>query len=211
MVNPEIKQSFIPVGRYNRPRHANPCNYITIHDTGNYDKGADAYRHSEYLKNPSTKESWHYTVDDREIYQHLPDSESAYHAGDGAGKGNRQSIGIEICVNSDGNLYAAADRAALLTAYLMEKHGIPIGNVVQHNHWYNKDCPHTIRSGVPCTWQEFLKKAEEYMKREITAEEAVEMLYKAGVLSDKGYWLEALMHIKNLDALFIKMAAKIGE
>ena len=211
MVNPEIKQSFIPVGRYNRPVHANPCNYITIHDTGNYDKGANAYRHSEYLKNPSTEESWHYTVDGNEIYQHLPDSESAYHAGDGAGKGNRQSIGIEICVNSDGNLDAAADRAALLTAYLMELHDIPIGNVVQHNHWYNKDCPHTIRSGVPCTWQEFLKKAEEYMKREITAEEAVEMLYKAGVLSDKAYWLEALMHIKNLDALFIKTAAKIGE
>ena len=211
MVNPEIKQSFIPAGRYNRPGHANPCNYITIHDTGNYDKGADAYRHSEYLKNPSTEESWHYTVDDREIYQHLPDNESAYHARDGAGKGNRQSIGIEICVNSDGNLDAAVDRAALLTAYLMELHDIPIGNVVQHNHWSGKDCPHTVRSGVPCTWQEFLKKAEEYMKREITAEEAVEILYKAGVLSDKAYWLEALMHIKNLDALFIKMAAKIGE
>lgn len=211
MVKPEIKQSFIPVGRYNRPGHANPCNYITIHDTGNYDKGADAYRHSEHLKNPSTEESWHYTVDDREIYQHLPDSESAYHAGDGAGKGNRQSIGIEICVNSDGNLDAAADRAALLTAYLMKKHSIPLENVKQHYHWSGKNCPSEIRAGRPYSWQVFLRKVESFMSENKieTAEQALDKLNSAGIVTDKAYWAGALAYVKNLDYLLIKMANSI--
>ena len=42
--------------------------------------------------------SWHYTVDDHEIYHHLPDDETAYHAGDGMEKngGNMNGIGIEM-------------------------------------------------------------------------------------------------------------------
>ena len=48
--------------------------------------------------------SWHYTVDDHAIVQHLPDYETAYHAGDGKdGPGNTTSIGIEICVNAGGD------------------------------------------------------------------------------------------------------------
>lgn len=155
----KVIQDIIPIGRKNRPAYANPCNFITIHNTGNTSKGANAKSHASYIKGESATNlpaSWHYTVDDKEIYQHLPDTETAYHAGDGSGKGNRQSIGIEICMNSDGDLMKATKNAVELVASLMVKHSIPIENVVQHHNWSGKNCPQMLRDGKPYSWATFL-------------------------------------------------------
>ena len=155
----KIQTSYIDAGRKNRPGGVNPCRYITIHETGNKASGADAEAHGAYLNSSAGEAdlvSWHYTVDDHAIVQHLPDGETAYHAGDGkAGTGNAQSIGIEICVNADGDFAKAKANAAALVRLLMEEHGIPIANVVQHNRWNGKDCPYAIRhtSGA---WEAFL-------------------------------------------------------
>jgi N-acetylmuramoyl-L-alanine amidase len=155
----EIRPAYIDAGRKNRPGGINPCRYITIHETGNKACGADAEAHGTYLNSSAGEAdlvSWHYTVDDHAIVQHLPDGETAYHAGDGkAGTGNAQSIGIEICVNADGDFAKAKANAAALVRLLMEEHGIPIANVVQHNRWNGKDCPYAIRhtSGA---WEAFL-------------------------------------------------------
>ena len=94
----QIIQDLIPKGRRNRPGYKLTPKYITIHDTANTQTGADARAHANYLKNsPNLEASWHFTVDDKVIIQHLPLSENGWHAGDGAnGTGNRQSIGIEI-------------------------------------------------------------------------------------------------------------------
>ena len=158
-----IIQDFIPIGRKNRPSRANPMKYITIHNTGNPDKGAGAKNHAAYAKSDGAANvpvSWHYTVDEQVIYQHLPDKEDAYHAGDGGGNGNRQSIGIEICMNSDGDLRGATDNAAWLTAQLCKKYGIPAENIVQHNRWSGKDCPKMLRSGKPYDWNTFISKVK---------------------------------------------------
>lgn len=129
--------------------------YITIHETANTSKGANAKAHANllYSGNQSRVASWHFTVDDREIYQHLPTNEIGYHAGDGGGSGNRQSIGIEICVNSDGNFTKAKANAAWLVRHLLTKHNIPIGNVVQHNRWSGKNCPANLRKSG---WSAFI-------------------------------------------------------
>lgn len=149
-----ITQEWIPAGRINRPGKTNPMQYITIHETGNTAAGADARAHASYLRNVNAKVSWHYTVDSRAIYQHLPDNESAFHAGDGAdGPGNARSIGIEICVNADGDFDKAVRNAAQLCRKLMAEHGIALKNIRQHNAWNGKDCPyHLRRSG----WNAFL-------------------------------------------------------
>ena len=155
----EIQTWYIDAGRKSRPGGVNPCGYITIHETGNKASGADAEAHGTYLNSSAGEAdlvSWHYTVDDHAIVQHLPDGETAYHAGDGkAGTGNAQSIGIEICVNADGDFAKAKANAAALVRLLMEEYGIPIANVVQHNRWNGKDCPYAIRhtSGA---WEAFL-------------------------------------------------------
>lgn len=103
----QIYQDFIPVGNGNRPGYAMTPLYVTVHNTANTSKGADAKSHAAYVKRSTTEVSWHFTVDDKEIFQHLPLNENGWHAGDGHGDGNRKSIGIEICENEDGNFQQA--------------------------------------------------------------------------------------------------------
>lgn len=158
----QIKQTFIPGNTPARPGYTMVPKYVTIHNTANSSQGAGAASHSKYmtsLNGYSKQVSYHLVVDDKETYQLLPYNEVAWHAGDGGnGTGNRNSIAIEICENPESDLTKATDNAAELTAYLMHLYNIPLQNVVQHNHWSGKDCPHLIRDGKPYTWDEFLNK-----------------------------------------------------
>ena len=133
----------------------NKCKYITIHETGNKNRGANALNHAKYI-NSGSSATWHYTVDDKQIIQHYEDSVQCWHSGDGRGDGNLNSIGIEMCVNSDGNFNKTIANTIELVHYLMNKHNIPITNVVQHNKWSGKNCPSNIRSGKPITWNTFI-------------------------------------------------------
>lgn len=163
-----IMEDFIPLGRNNRPGYRLVPEYITIHDTANPKAGADAASHAAYLKGSeaaSRPASWHFTVDERSVYQHLPLSENGWHAGDGAnGPGNRKSIGIEICDNVDGDRAAAEANAAQLVARLLTETGLPISSVVQHNRWTGKDCPRTFRSKAG-GWVSFLERVEAERRR----------------------------------------------
>lgn len=151
-----IIEQIISSTNANRPGGNYTKSYITIHETGNKDAGAGAKNHANWLSNGANGEiGYHYTVDDHEIYHHIPDNEKAWHAGDGGlGTGNLHSIGIELCVNADGDFEQTKKNAAWLVAKLMKDNSIPIGNVVQHNHWSGKNCPQTIRETG--TWDAFL-------------------------------------------------------
>ncbi|MGN0562394.1 MAG: N-acetylmuramoyl-L-alanine amidase family protein [Candidatus Fimenecus sp.] len=160
----EILEMLAPVGCKCRPANALTPEYITIHNTANTNATADAVAHANLLRG-SWKDksiSWHYAVDENKIVQCVPDTENAWHAGDGGnGTGNRKSLAIEICENGD--LLKATDNAAALTAMLMMKYNIPIENVVQHNHWSGKDCPRRIRAGEPYGWTAFLEKVKSFV------------------------------------------------
>ena len=205
-----IQEDIISDWRRNRPgRDTNPGAYITIHETGNAAKGADAAAHGAYLDSDAGERdmvSWHYTVDDHAIVQHLPDYETAYHAGDGkAGPGNTTSIGIEICVNAGGNFEAAKANAAALVRLLMEEHGIPLDNVVQHNRWNGKDCPKTIRATAGA-WEAFLVLCNgEPVDAELSA--AVDKLAAKGLINSPDYWKGGDYSAENVQALIIKWAA----
>ncbi|AXT13413.1 LysM peptidoglycan-binding domain-containing protein [Bacillus velezensis] len=141
----KITKDFIPVGHNNRPGYAMDPAYITVHNTANTAKGASAAMHARYEKNPETPTSWHFTVDEKEIYKHLPLNENGWHAGDGnRGTGNRKSIGIEICENSDGDFEKAVANAQWLIKKLMKEQGISLANVVPHKHWSGKQCPRKL-------------------------------------------------------------------
>ena len=117
--------------------------YITIHDTGNASKGAGAKNHAIYAGRGVNEVGYHFVVDDKNIYQLLPLTENAWHAGDGGnGTGNRQSIAIEICENPESNRTTAEKNAQQLAAYLMKTYGIPTSNIKQHHDWNGKNCPH---------------------------------------------------------------------
>lgn len=157
MASLSIQQDFIPKGRNNRPGFAMTPEYLTIHDTANPGRGANALAHARYLKGDNAANipvSWHFTVDDTNIVQHLPLNESGWHAGDGRnGPGNRKSIGIELCENSDGDRHKTVVLAARLTAHLQKKLGIPRENIVQHHKWSGKNCPRLLRP----EWDQWLE------------------------------------------------------
>lgn len=146
-----IIQDLIAERRVNRPKTANSCEYITIHDTGNKSEGADAAAHAKYIKGLNEKTSWHYTVDGSSIYQHLPDGEKSYHTSDK--EANESSIAIELCVNSDGDFEKTVDNAVWLVRELMKKHGIPAENIRAHRDWTGKSCPASLAGDK---WTEFL-------------------------------------------------------
>lgn len=129
--------------------------YITIHETANTSKGADAQTHAN-LQTNGFSASWHWQVDDKVAIQSFPHTAQLWHAGDGKGNGNTNSIGIEICVNSDGNFKQAVKNASELTKKIMEDENISANNVVQHNHWSGKNCPTNLRNGSKgVNWNDF--------------------------------------------------------
>lgn len=150
-----IRQDFLPAGHKARPSRKMAPKYITVHNTGNDSKGADAAAHSKYLHGGAGGSTgWHFVVDDLNVIQNIPADEVAYHAGDGGnGPGNSTSIGIEICENEDGDLEKAISNAVFLIRQLMEQYKIPLENVVPHQKWNGKYCPRKI---LP-RWNEFVE------------------------------------------------------
>ena len=165
------------IGRKIRPR------YITIHSTQNRASSAGARMHGVALFHGRLKSknnslgylSWHYTVDQSNIYQHLPDNEEGQHA-DYDGQGNRSSIGIEMCENAGNSREATLDRTARLTAYLMRLYRVPLDNVVPHQHWRrirysdnkdlgHKNCPHFLMDGGEpgVKWEAFRDRIRKYL------------------------------------------------
>lgn len=158
----QIIPAFVPKDHPIRSHLPMAPKYITIHETANRARGANDQMHAEYLLTPEAIDRtvlWHATVDEDSIRQHLPWNEVGWHAGDGYnGPGNRQSIGLELCVNADGNFWATLRLAAKLVAHLVREVPslLPFPEcVVQHNVWSGKDCPAIIRS-IPGGWEGFL-------------------------------------------------------
>lgn len=137
-------------------RNGKKIEYIVIHDTGNKNKGANADAHYNYFNGGNRNASAHYFVDDSKVLQLVKDSNSAWHCGDGQGKfgiTNQNSIGIEICVNADGNYDKAVANAIELTRYLMKKYNIPLDRVVRHYDASRKLCPASMSAN---NWQKWL-------------------------------------------------------
>ncbi|MBE7122072.1 S-layer homology domain-containing protein [Bacillus cereus] len=203
-----LKEMIVPTGNENiRPGYAMKPKYITIHETDNYSVGANARNHALYLYDQATgttdrSASWHFTVDDKEIYQHLPLNENGWHAGDGAeGTGNRESIAIEIAVNQDGDYNKAVENARKLAAYLMGELNVPLENVKKHQFWSGKNCPAIMIKNN--AWEPFLQGTKAYYganhKDDITGgwyEADIRELDKRGIMVGDGkgsYWPERLV------------------
>lgn len=133
--------------------------YIVIHDTDNSDAGANAAMHFKYFNEANQGASADFFVDDKSIWQ-VNDYNTYYtwHCGDGGGKygiTNRNSIGIEICVNSDGDYNTAVQNAVELTKYLMNVLNIPISKVVRHYDASRKECPASMMGNNWAGWNNF--------------------------------------------------------
>lgn len=122
---------------------------ITVHNTDNWDTSAK--NNHKYMSNINKsgerKASWHFTVDDIEIYQAQSTNYKCLHAGNSTG--NNTSIGIEICQFRDSNKQLKAYRNAIeLIKVLLGYHKFGIDKVRQHNYWSGKNCPSVLRAGT---------------------------------------------------------------
>ncbi len=141
--------------------------YVVIHETANKAKGANALSHFNYWNtNAAANSSAHFIVDDKQVIQ-LGEFENGkclkmWHVGDNKGKSditNDNSIGIEICVNSDGDYAKARQNAIELTRYILAKTGLPVSAVKRHYDAWGKHCPATMLD-TPELWTDFIKHLE---------------------------------------------------
>jgi len=139
--------------------------YITIHNTWNYAPAIDE-RNYLNLRRDKKYVSFHFAVDETEAIQILPLDVCGWHAGDGNGKGNRASIGVEICrsrcVGNDEQLYRRSEENGVkLAAYLLDKYHLPLSALRKHQNWSGKYCPHRILQEH--RWESFKKQVGEAM------------------------------------------------
>lgn len=144
--------------------------YLVIHDTGNTSKGADAMGHYRYFNGGNRNASAHYFVDDKQVVQLVGDSLSAWHVGDGRGRygiTNANSIGIEMCINADGNYAKMYYHTVELAKNIMRKFNIPIERVVRHYDASRKLCPNHMRQSNWQAWAQFKKDIQAPIKLKI--------------------------------------------
>ena len=182
----QLQEELIPSDRPNRPGTAITVSSITIHNTSNKNTGADAAAHSRFVRQTGYYEipdgaggtrknwvSWHFTVDDHHVIQHLPTREKALHAGNVA---NNSSIAIEICMNAGIDQAAANEKAAQLAALLCHDHAVPVSTVFPHKKWTGKNCPEQLLA----IWDAFQQRISYYLAQ-INREEALSELVATGV------------------------------
>ncbi len=124
---------------------------LVIHWTANEGKGADAVANRNYFNKPTTEASAHYCVDDKQIVRCLPETEMGYHVGAKSYKPealkqlssypNDCTIGIEMCVNQDGDFRAMYQRTVELAADILKRHGWSVDKLWRHYDITGKNCP----------------------------------------------------------------------
>ena len=153
--------------------YGNNRKFLTIHQTGNTNKGANAQMHAD-LQSRVYGASWHWQVDDKEAIQSFEHTYRCWHASDGRGDGNSNSIGIEGCINSDGNYVQSVKNMAELAAKILKDEGIPIENMRQHHDFdtkNRKNCPAQIRAGKDgINWNDFVRMVKDNMKGNVVRE-----------------------------------------
>ena len=183
--------------------------YIVIHYTAN--NGDTSKNNADYfnrveLKNPS---SAHYFVDEKEVWQSVKDTDTAYHCGTtGVYKHsycrNANSIGIELCSRKDnkGNYYfkdATVKNAAELTKNLMVKYNIPATNVIRHYDVTGKVCPAPMVNDISL-WNKFKEMISVPVKKLETGNDIIWALMNGEIkveISDVKRAVTALDNAKN--------------
>ncbi|MBS6832482.1 MAG: N-acetylmuramoyl-L-alanine amidase [Clostridiales bacterium] len=149
--------------KYNRSnRGGTPIKYIVVHDTGNPSRGANATAHYNYFNGGDRSSSADFFVDDTQVLC-VNDYYKFYtwHCGDGHGKygiTNRNSVGIEFCINVDSDRNKTLERTAQLVRELMQELNIPIDRVVRHYDASRKNCPQSMSGNGWAQWYEFKEK-----------------------------------------------------
>lgn len=143
----------------NRSVRTEPIRYIVVHDTGNEAAGATAEAHYTFFHTANRNSSADIFADDRSVWQ-VNDYHKYYtwHCGDGCGIygiTNRNSVGVELCVNAGGDYAKAMRNMAEVVRELMAELEIPAERVVRHYDASRKLCPKSMSKQGWKMWDEF--------------------------------------------------------
>lgn len=143
---------------------------LTIHNTGDVVPATGTTRSEQYARATYPNGNMgevrvHYWVCPEEVWQQLPDTDVAYHAGSRAG--NKTSLSMEII----GSSAKATENGALLAALILSDRGWGVDRLRTHNYWFGKpdyivndgykNCPLYIMSGIG--WKAFKSKVQGYL------------------------------------------------
>jgi N-acetylmuramoyl-L-alanine amidase len=186
--------------------------YIVIHETDNTDIGADAERHYRYFNGGDRGASAHYVVDDKQVIQLVEHNVQSWHNGKKYVSNpampqcnNSNSIGIEICVNQDGDYSKSVAHAVELTKKLMKELNIPVDRVIRHYDSCGKQCPAKMLR-EPKIWTDF-KKAIQGIQMDKEYEKAVQNLVLEGIIGSPAAWTS--INLKNVPALISKIGIRL--
>lgn len=158
----KVNRSYVSSNNtYNR----NNPQYIVIHNTDNFRAGADALAHAKAQFNGNLSTSVHYYADDGDtVYQAASNDCGCWHVGVNYGGrlfgtvNNKNSIGVEMCVQEGYDFNKAFANIVAFVRQLMEETGIPADRVLQHYDVCAKNCPSQIRAkGM---WEEFKRQIQ---------------------------------------------------
>lgn len=189
---------------------------LVIHWTANERAGANAAANRSYFNNPTTVASAHYIVDDKQIIRCLPENEMGYHVGAKSYKPgalqklssypNNCTIGIEMCVNSDGNFQAMYQSTVELAADILKRYGWGVDKLWRHFDVTGKNCPAYFVSddyarrfvGLTAAqaWSKFKDDVHRlltgYPQKTKSKKEAVTIAY---ILPIQGYVINGISHL----------------
>lgn len=177
--------------------------YICIHNTDNYNHGANAKCHAKAQHDGNfSGYSAHVYVDDTGAYQATPYNRGAWHIGVNYGGGrlfgianNRNTIGIEVCVQAGYNYEKAFLNAVDVCKQLMKKYDVDADHVIQHYDACAKNCPSAIRAHKD--WARF-KKAIQGAESAATTPAAPRKLYRVRkTWADAASQIGAYAYLKN--------------
>lgn len=126
---------------------------IVVHNTDNVAAGANARAHAKAQHGGNFQNmSAHYYVDDGDTaYQAAPHSRGCWHVGVNYGGanlfgryGNRNSIGVEMCVQKGYDYEKAFLNTVAVVKEIMRETGIPASRVYRHYDICSKHCPSQI-------------------------------------------------------------------
>ncbi|WP_044294475.1 N-acetylmuramoyl-L-alanine amidase [Robinsoniella peoriensis] len=144
----------------------NDPRYIIVHNTDNFNAGANALAHAkaQYNGNFDNMSAHYYTDDGETVYQAASNGSGCWHVGVNYGGrlfgtvNNKNTIGVEICVQAGYDFDKAFNNTAEFVRQLMVETGIPAERVLQHYDVCAKNCPSQIRAkGL---WEEFKRKIQ---------------------------------------------------
>ncbi len=147
----QFKEMLLSTSAGGRPGKKITPKAVVVHWTANTNPGANALANRNYFNNSGVAVSAHYIVDDKQIIQCIPENEMAYHVGAKSYKEdalkklssypNDCTIGIEMCVNKDGNFQKTYKNTVFLVANILRHYSWGISNIWRHYDITGKDCP----------------------------------------------------------------------